>query len=78
MKLRRPHLKLMYCVVPDDQELQTAYHMLWLLKHGAHQESSKMVKDKFFKVTEALVKQYSPPFTGGKRWDNRKKKVVGK
>ena len=70
MKLRRPHLKLMYCVVPED-ELQTAYHMLWLLKNG--DPHAKMVKDKFFEVTEALVKQHSPPFTGGKKWDNRMK-----
>ncbi len=73
MKLRRPHLKLTYVLVPDD-ELQAPYHMLWLLKHGDPQ--AKMVKDEFFKLTEALVKHHSPPYTGGRKWDNRMKGLL--
>ncbi len=71
MKLRRPHLKLMYVLVPDD-ELQTPYEMLWQLKN-ADPPQPRMVKDVFFSLTEALVEQYSPPFKGGREWDNRKR-----
>ncbi len=73
MKLRRPHLKLMYTLVPDE-ELQTPYQMLWLLKHGDPQ--AQMVKDAYFSLIEALVKQYSPPYTSGRKWDNRMKGLL--
>ncbi len=70
MKLRRPHLKLMYVLVPDEV-LQSPYQMLWLLKHDDPQ--AKMVKDAYFSLIEVLVEEYSPPFAGGKEWDNRRK-----
>ncbi len=72
MKLRRPHLKLMYVLVPD-AVLQIPYHLLWQLKYDDDSQA-KTVKDTYFSLIEELVKEYSPPYAGGKEWDNRKRK----
>ncbi len=70
MKLRRPHLKLTYVLVPDD-ELQTPYDILWLLKY-TDPHNPRMLKDIFLSLTETLVEKYSPPFDDGLELDNRR------
>ena len=73
MKLRRPHLKLMYVLVPND-ELQTPYDVLCHLHSGCADgpHATRLAMDTFLSLTEFLVEKYSPPFKGGQEWDNRK------
>lgn len=72
MKLRRPHLKLMYVLVPDE-ELQKPHEMLWQHHHSDLDFlQRRMVADIYLSLVEVLVEQYSPPFRGGQKWDNRK------
>ncbi len=70
MKMRRPHLQLVYVLAPEE-ELLGPYEMLWKLKH-THLSDPNMVKDVFFAMTEALVEHYSPKFDEGLEWDNRR------
>lgn len=73
MKLRRPHLKLMYVLVPND-ELQTSYDVLCHINQGCAEPAEwHLAISTFFSLTEALVEQYSPPFKGGQEWDNRRR-----
>ena len=72
MKLRRPHLKLMYVLVPND-ELQTPYDVLAHINQGCAEPAEwRLAISTFFSLTEALVEKYSPPFKGGREWDNRR------
>ena len=68
MRFRRPHLKLMYVLVPD-AELQTAYDILSHINQGC---DNNLAIDTFLSLTEAPTEYYSPPFKGGHEWDNRK------
>ena len=72
MKLRRPHLKLMYVLVSSD-ELQDPFDILLRLKTGDWEPiAEKMLKDMYLGMVEHLTKKHSPPFKGGEKWDNRR------
>ncbi len=70
MKIRRPHLRLVYCLVPG-RELKASRDLLWLIEH-TEPERAKHAKDVFFGLTEALMIRYSPIFDEGLEWDNRR------
>ncbi len=69
MKMRRPHLKLIYVLVPEE-ELQTSYDMLLHIHLG--RPPFNLAVDAFLSVTEALVEHYSPPYQGGRHLDKRR------
>ncbi len=70
MKIRRPHLRLTYALIPAE-ELQEAHDLLWIIKHS-EPGRAKQAKDVFFGLTEALMLRYSPLFDEGLEWDNRR------